>query len=137
MLWHCPKNMIQLESRYRNSGIYFISILLFIIFIPSPAQGLCTNSESCGILGGLFLSMLTVPLCLIALIFAIWPKTRRTLLGFAILPGLMTMLTMYLIVIQAKRIDLIYIPLIHLVLMAVMIGLGRFNPLKESENIEA
>tara|TARA_B110000881_G_C18285474_1_gene369605 strand:+ start:492 stop:647 length:156 start_codon:yes stop_codon:yes gene_type:complete len=47
------------------------------------------------------------------------------------------MLTMYLIVIQAKRIDLIYIPLIHLVLMAVMIGLGRLNPLKKAENIES
>ena len=129
--------MIQLKARDRNTGIFFISIMLFIIFIPSPAQGLCTNSESCGILGGVFLSMLTVPLCLIALIFAIWPKTRRSLLGFAILPGLMTMLTMYLIVIQAKRIDLIFIPLIHLALMAVMIGLGRLNPLKKSENIES
>ena len=126
---------MQLESRYRNSGIYFISIFLFIIFIPSPAQGLCTNSESCGILGGFFLSILTVPLCLIALIFAIWPKTRRSLLGFAIVPGLMATLTMYLIVIQAKRIDLIFIPLIHLALMVVMIGLGRLNPLKETEVI--
>lgn len=131
-----PQNLMQLESRYRNTGIYFISILLFIIFIPSPAQGLCTTSESCGILGGFFLSILTVPVCLIALIFAIWPKTRRSLLRFAILPGLMTMLTTYWIVIQAKRIDLIYIPLIHLVLMAVMIGLGRLNPLNKAENIE-
>ena len=127
---------MQLESRYRHTGIYFISILLFIVFIPSPAQGLCTTSESCGLLGGFFLSMLTVPVCLISTIFAIWPKTRRLLLGFAVLPGLMTMLTAYLILIQAERFDLFYIPLIHLVLMAVMIGLGRLNRLNKTENIE-
>lgn len=127
---------MDLESRYRKSGLYFISILLFIMFIPSPAQGLCTTSESCGILGGFFLSILTVPVCLISLIFAFWPKTRRLLLGFAVLPGLMAMLTAYLILIQAERFDLFYIPLIHLVLMAVMIGLGRLNRLNKTENIE-
>ncbi len=80
--------------------------------------------------------MLTVPVCLISTIFAIWPKTRRLLLGFAVLPGLMTMLTAYLILIQAERFDLFYIPLIHLVLMVVMIGLGRLNRLNKTENIE-
>jgi len=129
--------MIQVEPTNRNTGTLFISILLFIIIIPSPAQALCNSSEACGILGGLFLSMLTVPLCLIALILAIWPKTRKSLQAFAVLPGLMALLTVYLIIIQAGRIDLIFIPLTHILLMAAMIGLGRMKPSKEAEIIES
>ena len=65
----------------------FISLLLFVVLFPTPVQGLCVDSESCGILGGFFLSILTVPLCLLLFIFAIWPKTRPWLKLFAILPG--------------------------------------------------
>ena len=107
---------------------FLVSLLLFVVLIPAPVQGLCVSSEACGILGGFFLSMFTVPLCLLLFLFAIWPKTRPWLQGFAILPGLMFVFTAFLIVIQAGRIDLAWIPLVHAVLMSVMIGLGRLKP---------
>lgn len=105
---------------------YLIPIFFIIILIPSPAQALCIGSESCGILGGIFLSMLTVPICILALILAIWPVTRRILQIFAILPGLMAIVTGYLMVIQGQRFDLIFIPLIHIGIMILMILLGRY-----------
>lgn len=107
-----------------------ISILLFLVAVPMPAQALCVGPESCGILGGMFLSMLTVPVCMLALFFAIWPKTRKALQAIAVLPGLMAGLTAYLMVIQAQRMDLIFIPLIHLGIMVLMIFLGRINSSK-------
>ncbi len=107
-----------------------ISILLFLVAVPMPAQALCVGPESCGILGGMFLSMLTVPVCMLALFFAIWPKTRKALQAIAVLPGLMAGLTTYLMVIQAQRMDLIFIPLIHLGIMVLMIFLGRINSSK-------
>lgn len=113
---------------------YFIAIFFLIIFIPSPAQALCIGPESCGILFGTFLSMLTVPICILALILAIWPVTRRILQVFAILPGLMGIVTGYLMVIQGQRFDLIFIPLIHISIMILMILLGRyFNPEQREE----
>ena len=121
--------MGQLKSIGNCSTKYLVPIFFIIIFIPSPAQALCIGPESCGILGGLFLSMLTVPICIIALILAIWPVTRRILQIFAILPGLMAIVTGHLMVIQGQRFDLIFIPLIHIGIMALMIFLGRyFNP---------
>ena len=107
-----------------------ISILIFLVAVPIPAQALCVGPESCGILGGMFLSMLTVPVCMLSLFFAIWPKTRKALQAIAVLPGLMAGLTTYLMVIQAQRMDLIFIPLIHLGIMVLMIFLGRINSSK-------
>ena len=129
--------MNESKTMNRKTSIFFISILFFIICVPIPAQGLCIGPEECGILGATFLSILTVPLCIIAFLFAIWPKTRRLLQVFAVLPGFMAILTGYLIVLQANRIDLLYIPLLHIGLMALMIGVGRLGSLKESKNIES
>ena len=128
--------MGQLKPKERNPVVFLTSILLFVIFIPSPAQGLCIGPEACGIIAGTFLSMLTVPLCIVAFFFAIWPKTRRWLQVFAVLPGGMAILTGYLMVIRANRVDLLLIPLIHFGLMIVMIGIGRFDRNKESKNEE-
>ena len=129
--------MGQLKPMERNPVVFLTSILLFVIFIPSPAQGLCIGPEACGIIAGTFLSMLTVPLCIVAFFFAIWPKTRRWLQVFAVLPGGMAILTGYLMVIRANRVDLLLIPLIHFGLMIVMIGIGRFDRNKESKNEES
>ncbi len=120
----------------RSQSVFFISILFFIIFIPNTAHGLCINAEACGILGGTLLSMVTVPLCLILLIFGFWKKTRRLLQVFAILPGFMSLLTGYLIVIQGNRFDLLFIPLIHILIAILMIGLGRLDTLNGTKNIE-
>ena len=126
--------MGQLKPMERYPVVFLTSILLIVIFIPSPAQGLCINPEACGIIVGTWLSMLTVPLCIVAFLFAIWPKTRRWLQVFAVLPGGMAILTGYLMVIRASRVDLLFIPLIHFGLMIVMIGIGRFDRNKESKN---
>jgi len=80
--------------------------------------------------------MLTVPLCIVAFLFAFWPKTRRWLQVFAVLPGVMAILTGYLMVIRVNRVDLLFIPLIHFGIMIVMIGIGRFDRNKESKNEE-
>ena len=120
----------------RRPTVFLISILAFVLLIPSPVQGLCISPEACGIIAGAFLSMLTVPLCIVAFLFAIWPKTRRWLQVFAVLPGGMAILTGYLMVIRVNRVDLLFIPLIHFGLMIVMIGIGRFDRNKESKNEE-
>jgi hypothetical protein len=125
-----------IDSKDNYSTKFLIPIIFIIIFIPTPAQALCIGPESCGILGGIFLSMLTVPICLIALILAIWPVTRRILLIFAILPGLMIIVTGYLMVIQGQRFDLIFIPLIHMGIMFLMIYLGRLGSSKLSNKVE-
>ena len=116
---------------------YLISIFFFIIFIPSPAQALCVGPESCGMIGGMFLSMLTVPICILTLFLAIWPATRKILQIFAVLPGLMAILTGYLMVIQGQRSDLIFIPLIHIGIMVLMILLGRLGSSRESKKGES
>ena len=125
-----------IDSKDNYSTKFLIPIIFIIIFIPTPAQALCIGPESCGILGGIFLSMLTVPICVIALILAIWPVTRRILLIFAILPGLMIIVTGYLMVIQGQRFDLIFIPLIHMGIMFLMIYLGRLGSSKLSNKVE-
>ena len=127
--------MDQLKPMERYPVVLLTSILLIVIFIPSPAQGLCINPEACGIIVGTWLSMLTVPLCIVAFLFAIWPKTRRWLQVFAVLPGGMAILTGYLMVIRVNSVDFLFIPLIHFGLMIVMIAIARFDRHKESIRI--
>ena len=130
-------DMSQLKPMEQNSVVFLSSILLITIFIPTPAQGLCLGPEACGIIVGTWLSMLTVPLCIVAFLFAIWPKTRTWLQVFAFLPGLMAILTGYLMVIQGQRFDLIFIPLIHMAIMVLMIWLGRLENPWESNKVES
>jgi|TARA_B100001094_G_scaffold228466_1_gene223029 hypothetical protein len=117
------------QSRYkvRNPAVVLVPILLLIVLIPTPAQGLCINAKACGILGATLLSMITIPICLVIFILGFWQKTRKLLIFFAIIPGFMAILTAYLTVISVSRFDLFYIPLIHVLLMAVMIFIGRLN----------
>ena len=120
----------------RYPVVFLTSILLIVIFIPRPVQGLCIGPEACGVIVGTWLSMLTVPICLVLFAFAIWPKTRPWLEVLAVLPGFMAILTGYLMVFRVARFDLIWVPLIHAGLMIVMIRIGRFDPNKESKNEE-
>ena len=129
--------MSQLKSIEQNSVVFLSSILLITIFVPTPAQALCLGPEACGIIGSIWLSMLTVPLCIAAFLFAIWPKTRTSLQVFAFLPGLMAILTGYLMVIQGQRFDLIFIPLIHMAIMVLMISLGRLDSTGVSNKVES
>jgi hypothetical protein len=124
--------MKQLYSQNHNS-VVFTSALFFIILISSPTQGLFIGPEACGILGATFLSMITIPICLLAFLLVFWPKTRRLLQGIAVLPGFMAILTGYLMVIRVNRFDLFYVPLIHVCLMTTMIFVGRLN----SKNTES
>ena len=128
--------MGQLKPMERYPVVFLTSILLIVIFIPSPVQGLCINPEACGVIVGVWASMLTVPICLVLFAFAIWPKTRPWLEVLAVLPGFMAILTGYLMVFRVARFDLIGVPLIHAGLMIVMIRIGRFDPNKESKNEE-
>ena len=125
--------MGQLKPIERYPVVSVTSILLIVIFIPSPAQGLCIGPEACGIIVGTWLSMLTVPICLVLFAFAIWPKTRPWLEVLAVLPGFMAILTGYLMVFRVARFDFIWVPLIHAGLMIVMIRIGRFDRNKESK----
>ena len=77
--------------------------------------------------------MITIPICLLALLLVFWPKTRRLLQGIAVLPGFMAILTGYLMVIRVNRFDLFYVPLIHVCLMTAMIFVGRLS----SKNTES
>ena len=111
----------------RRPAVFLISFLVFVLLIPSPVQGLCINAEACGIVGGVFLSMLTVPICLVLFAFAIWEKFRPWLEVLAVLPGFMAILTGYLMVFRTARFDLIWVPLIHAGLMIGMIRVGRLK----------
>ena len=124
--------MTQLYSQNHNS-VVFTSVLLFIILIPAPVQGLCIGPEACGILGATLLSMITIPICLLAFLLVFWPKTRRLLQGLAILPGFMAIFTGYLMVIRVNRFDFFYVPLIHVCLTIAMIIVGRLT-LKNTES---
>ena len=116
------------KKSLQNTWFPMIGAMLFAtILIPMPAQALCTGPESCGILGGFFLSMITVPISILALFLAIWPSTRKSLPVIAALPGGMVALTTYLVILQGQRTDLVFIPLIHLGLMILMIYLGRIK----------
>ena len=128
--------MGQLKPMERYSVVFLTSIFLIVIFIPSPVQGLCKGPEACGVIVGTWVSMLTVPICLVLFAFAIWPKTRPWLEVLAVLPGFMAILTGYLMVFRVARFDLIWVPLIHAGLMIVMIRIGRFDRNKESKNEE-
>ena len=125
--------MGQLKPMERYPVVFLTSILLIVIFIPSPVQGLCINPEACGVIVGVWASMLTVPICLVLFAFAIWPKTRPWLEVLAVLPGFMAILTGYLMVFRVARVDFIWVPLIHAGLMIVMIRIGRFDRNKESK----
>ncbi|MBD28947.1 MAG: hypothetical protein CMO38_06855 [Verrucomicrobiaceae bacterium] len=118
--------MAKLYSQNYNSAV-FTTFLIFIILIPTPVQGLCIGPEACGILGATFLSMITIPICLIAFLLVFWPKTRKLLQGLAILPGFMAIFTGYLMVIRVNRFDLFYVPLIHICLMIAMFIVGRLS----------
>jgi hypothetical protein len=48
----------------------------------------------------------------------------------------MAALTTYLIIIQAQRLDLAFIPLIHIGLMALMIFLGRIDSKREETQVQ-
>ena len=128
--------MGQLKPMERYPVVFLTSILLIVIFIPSPVQGLCINPEACGVIVGVWASMLTVPICLVLFAFAIWPKTRPWLEVLAVLPGFMAILTGYLMVFRVARFDFFWVPLIHAGLMIVMIRIGRFDRNKESKNEE-
>ena len=128
--------MGQLKPMERYPVVFLTAIFLFAILIPSPAQGLCINPEACGVVAGVFLSMVTVPICLVAFLFAISPKTRGLLRFFAALPGVMAILTGYLMVIRVNRFDLLLVPLIHFGLMKLMIRIGRLDSDKETKNEE-
>ena len=125
--------MGQLKPMERYPVVFLTTILLIVIFIPSPVQGLCINPEACGVIVGVWASMLTVPICLVLFAFAIWPKTRPWLEVLAVLPGFMAILTGYLMVFRVARFDFIWVPLIHAGLMIVMIRIGRFDRNKESK----
>ena len=125
--------MGQLKPMERYPVVFLTSILLIVIFIPSPVRGLCINPEACGVIVGVWASMLTVPICLVLFAFAIWPKTRPWLEVLAVLPGFMAILTGYLMVFRVARFDFIWVPLIHAGLMIVMIRIGRFDRNKESK----
>ena len=126
--------MGQLKPMKLNLVALLTSIIFIVIFLPRPVQALCIGPEACGIIFGVWTSILTVPICLILFTFAIWPKTRPLLKFLALLPGLMTILTGYLMVIRVSRFDLIWIPLIHAVLTILMVRIGRFDDNKESKN---
>ena len=117
----------------RYPVVFLTSILLIVIFIPGPVQGLCISPEACGVIVGVWASMLTVPICLVLFAFAIWPKTRPWLEVLAVLPGFMAILTGYLMVFRVARFDFFWVPLIHAGLMIVMIRIGRIERNKESK----
>ena len=83
--------------------------------------------EACGIILGVWASMLTVPICLVLFAFAIWDKFRPWLEFLAVLPGFMAIVTGYLMVFRVARFDLIWVPLIHAGLMIGMIRVGRLK----------
>lgn len=128
--------MGQLDAIERNGVVFLTSTLLIVIFFPSPVQGLCMGPEACGVVLGVWTSMLAVPICLVLFVFAIWQKTRPWLEVLALLPGFMTILTGYLMVFRVARFDLVWFPLIHAGLMIVMIRVGRFDRNRESNKVE-
>ena len=128
--------MGQLDAIERNGVVFLTSTLLIVIFFPSPVQGLCMGPEACGVVLGVWTSMLAVPICLVLFVFAIWQKTRPWLEVLALLPGFMTILTGYLMVFRVARFDLVWFPLIHAGLMIVMIQVGRFDRNRESNKVE-
>ena len=104
--------------------------LLGLAMVAVPAQALIAegNDEGAALLGAMLLSMLTVPVTFLLFLFAISPKTRPTLGIFAGLPGLMTVATLYLVLIAGQRPDMLWLPMFHAGLAGIMFwvgGLGR------------
>ena len=104
--------------------------LLGLAMVAVPAQALIAegNDEGAALLGAMLLSMLTVPVTFLLFLFAISPKTRPTLRIFAGLPGLMTVATLYLVLIAGQRPDMLWLPMFHAGLAGIMFwvgGLGR------------
>ena len=105
-------------------------LLVVLVMMAVPAQALIAegNDEGAALLGAVFLSMLTVPLTFLLFLFAISPKTRPILRIFAGLPGLMTVATLYLVLIAGQRPDMLWLPMFHAGLAGIMFwvgGLGR------------
>jgi hypothetical protein len=118
----------------RTTGRRVLAPLLGIAMVAVPAQALIAegNDEGAALLGAMLLSMLTVPVTFLLFFFAISPKTRPTLRIFAGLPGLMTLLTVYLVLIAGSRLDMVWLPMFHAGLAAVMFWLGGVGQHKEA-----
>ena len=116
----------------RATGRRILTPLLGVAMVAVPAQALIAegNDEGAALLLAMLLSMLTVPVTFLLFLFAISPKTRPTLRIFAGLPGLMTLLTVYLVLIAGNRLDMVWLPMFHAGLAAIMFwlgGVGRHN----------
>ena len=111
-----------------------LTMILGVAMVAGPVQALIAdgNDEGAALLGAMLLSMLTVPVTFLLFLFAISPKTRPTLRVFAGLPGLMTLLTVYLVLIAGRRPDMIWLPMFHAGLAAIMFWLGRVGRQNEA-----
>tara|TARA_B100000003_G_scaffold125800_1_gene112689 strand:- start:37 stop:471 length:435 start_codon:yes stop_codon:yes gene_type:complete len=106
-----------------------IFLLSALAAVAVPAQALIAegNDEGAALLGAMFLSMLTVPLTFLLFLFAISPKTRPTLRIFAGLPALMTVATLYLVLIAGQRPDMLWLPMFHAGLAGIMFWVGGLS----------
>lgn len=111
-----------------------ILLLSAVVALAAPAQALIAegNDEGAALLGAMFLSMLTVPLTFLLFLFAISPKTRPTLRFFAGLPGLMTVATLYLVLIAGRRPDMLWLPMFHAGLTGIMFWVGGLGRVEEA-----
>lgn len=110
-----------------------IFLLSALAAVAVPAQALIAegNDEGAALLGAMFLSMLTVPLTFLLFLFAISPKTRPTLRIFAGLPALMTVATLYLVLIAGQRPDMLWLPMFHAGLAGIMFWVGGLGRVEE------
>lgn len=110
-----------------------ILLLSALAAVAVPAQALIAegNDEGAALLGAMFLSMLTVPLTFLLFLFAISPKTRPTLRIFAGLPALMTVATLYLVLIAGQRPDMLWLPMFHAGLAGIMFWVGGLGRVEE------
>jgi len=92
----------------------------------APAQAMIAegNDEGAALLAAMFFSFVTVPISFLLFLFAISARTRPTLRFFAGLPGLMTVLTAYWVLIAGGRPDMIWLPMFHAALTAIMFWVG-------------
>ena len=117
----------------RTAGRRILVPLLGIAMMAVPAQALLAegNDEGAALLAAMFFSFVTVPISFLLFLFAISATTRPVLRIFAGLPGLMTVLTAYWVLIAGGRPDMIWLPMFHAALAAIMFwvgGLGRTPP---------
>ena len=108
-------------------------LLVVLVTMAVPAQALIAegNDEGAALLGAMFLSMLTVPLTFLLFLFAISPKTRPILRIFAGLPGLMTVATLYLVLIAGQRPDMLWLPMFHAGLAGIMFWVGGLSRVED------